>query len=118
MRQKGILQISNPTANVSFSIAGEEIQTGYTVNITDSSNFSAVTIYDGVNTSAPELYAGFIGTGQTVIVTSGNLYIRPALMIDYGATTTTGGVTKTSGSYSAILFTVTGDGTIATETLD
>lgn len=91
---------------------------GYSVTITDSGNLCSVGIYDGINNSGTLLYNGFIGSGQTVVVSSGNLYIKPSLMIDYWGTNTTGGVTKVSGDNNGILFSVTGDGTITTATMD
>ena len=116
-KDEGILVLSNPTANVTFTIAGVEVASGYTVTITATAGSYGVKIYDGTSSSGPLL--GTItdqdNTPKTVTCSSGNLY----LISDNGAytnanTVVTGGVTIVSeGSwYYDGTFKVTADGTI------
>ena len=127
-KDAGTLTLSNPTANVTFTIAGVEAAAGYNVTFagrTVSTDMGAfVRVYDAQ--SATGNYTSLPSSGGTVNCTSGYLY----LVGNYGNTgyndstiaapTVTGGVTiesidpDTGGSSgdSWILFKVTGDGTV------
>lgn len=119
-KDTGTLTLSNPTANVTFTIAGVEAASGHAVTVTAAAGSYGVKIYDG--TSSNDTLLGTVddatdGTAQFKIITcsSGNLY----LISDNGAytdanTMVTGGVTIVSeGSwYYDGTFKVTADGTI------
>lgn len=116
-KDEGILVLSNPTANVTFTIAGVEVASGYTVTITAAAGSYGVKIYDGTSSSGTLLgtIADQDNTPKTVTCSSSNLY----LISDNGAytnanTVVTGGVTIVSeGSwYYDGTFKVTADGTI------
>ena len=105
-KDAGTLTLSNPTANVTFTIAGVEAATGYNVTVTADGSSSDFTVYDGQSSSGNLL--GTFTSGQTadVICSSGYLYFYSS---DYnGVRSTTGGVTKISNT----LCSVSGDGTV------
>ena len=105
-KDAGTLTLSNPTANVTFTIAGDEAATGYNVTVTADGSSSDFTVYDGQSSSGNLL--GTFTNGQTadVICSSGYLYFYSS---DYnGVQSTTGGVTKISDT----LCSVSGDGTV------
>lgn len=119
-KDEGTLVLSNPTANVTFTIAGVEAASGHAVTITAAVGSYGVKIYDG--TSSSNTLLGTVndatdGTAQSknISCSSGNLY----LISDNGAytnanTVVTGGVTIVNeGSwYYNGTFKVTADGTI------
>ena len=127
-KNAGTLTLSNPTANVTFTIAGVEAASGYNVTFAgwtvDVDYGAFVRVYDAQ--SATGDYTELPSSGGTVKCTSGYLYLKG----NYGNTgytdstiaapTVTGGVTiesidpDTGGSTgdSWILFKVTGDGTV------
>ena len=116
-KDEGTLILSNPTANVTFTIAGVEAASGHAVTITAAAGSYGVKIYDGTSSSGTLLgtIADQDNTPKTVTCSSSNLY----LISDNGAytnanTVVTGGVTIVSeGSwYYDGTFKVTADGTI------
>lgn len=105
-KDAGTLTLSNPTTNVTFTIAGVEAATGYNVTVTAADNSSDFTVHDGQSSSDKLL--GTFAANQTgdVICSSGYLYFDS---FDYnGVQSTTGGVTKISDT----LCSVSGDGTV------
>lgn len=122
-KDAGTLTLSNPTANVTFTIAGVEVASGYNVTFLSGGDFSWANVYDGQ--SATGSYTSLQTSSDTVVTcTSGYLYLVGA---GYGtdsgvyAPDVTGGVTvdsidpETSGTGIGdawILFKVTGDGTV------
>lgn len=116
-KDEGTLILSNPTANVTFTIAGVEAASGHAVTITAAAGSYGVKIYDGTSSSGTLLgtIADQDNTPKTVTCSSSNLY----LISDNGAytdanTVVTGGVTIVNeGSwYYNGTFKVTADGTI------
>lgn len=116
-KDEGTLILSNPTANVTFTIAGVEAASGHAVTITAAAGSYGVKIYDGTSSSGTLLgtIADQDNTPKTVTCSSSNLY----LISDNGAytnanTVVTGGITIVSeGSwYYNGTFKVTADGTI------
>lgn len=124
-KDAGTLTLSNPTGNVTFTIAGVEAASGYNVTFagwTVEVDYGAfVRVYDAQ--SATGNYTSLPSNGGTVNCTSGYLYLEG----NYGDTgyndssidtpTVAGGVTiesidQTGRGNSWILFKVTGDGTV------
>ena len=105
-KDAGTLTLSNPTGNVTFTIAGVEAATGYNVTVTADGSSSDFTVYDGQSSSGNLL--GTFTNGQTadVICSSGYLYFYSSAYS--GVQSTTGGVTKISDT----LCSVSGDGTV------
>lgn len=105
-KDAGTLTLSNPTANVTFTIAGVEAASGYNVTVTaENHDFN---IYDGQSTSGTKL-GSLNGSGDsiTVVCTSGYLYFDT--ITSYGSiTSVTGGVTIVDSNTVR----VTGDGTV------
>ena len=115
-KANGTLTLSNPTAKVTFTIAGVEAASGYSVTITSTGY--GVSIYDGTSSSGTLL--GTIGdnTPKTVTCKSGNLYLESGDGNYTGANTVvSGGVSIVSeGSYPYDgTFSVIGDGTITVD---
>ena len=104
-KDAGTLTLSNPTANVTFTIAGVEAATGYNVTVTAGQyDFD---IYDGQSASGTYLgNTNDSGGSMTVVCTSGYLYFSTNDPGDI--TSVTGGVTIVD-SYTVR---VTGDGTV------
>ena len=106
-KDAGTLMLSNPTANVTFTIAGVEEASGYNVTVT-AENYD-FNIYDGQSASGTKL-GSLNGGGDsiTVVCTSGYLYFSTSA--SYGnITSVTGGVTIVN-DYTVK---VTGDGTVS-----
>lgn len=97
--------MSNPTGNVTFTIAGVEVAAGYNVTVTAGKyDFD---IYDGQSASGTYLGNTYdSGGSKTVVCTSGYLYFSTNDPGDI--TSVTGGVTIVN-SYTVR---VTGDGTV------
>ena len=114
----GKLTISNLTGNVSFSITGVAIPSGYTVTVEDSYFAgSGFCIYDGNGTSGTKLTDQVVSWTGTI--TSGYVTIE-AMAYEISAPSTTGGVklqSKTYGDYDypIYVYSVTGNGTITGE---
>lgn len=108
-KDAGTLTLSNPTANVTFTIAGVEEASGYNVTVTANSGSTSFTIYDGQSSSGKRL--GNIyddGNPLNVVCSSGYLYFSSDNGDANGVQSTTGGVTKISDT----LCSVSGDGTV------
>ena len=106
-KDAGTLTLSNPTANVTFTIAGvEAVATGYNVTVSGVGNNNDFDIYDGQSASGTKL--GTINSTESinVVCTSGYLYFSTS----YGGsiTSVTGGVTIVNNNTVK----VTGDGTV------
>ena len=122
-KDAGTLTLSNPTGNVTFTIAGVEAASGYSVTFLSGGDFGYANVYDGQ--SATGSYTSLQTSSDTVVAcTSGYLYLEGN---GYGTDssvntpTVTGGVTidsidpdtgATGSGDSWILFKVTGDGTV------
>ena len=105
----GTLTLSNPTANVTFTIAGvEAIPSGYNVEIGVAFNQSDVKVYDGTSVSGTLLKTVARDTIETVICTTGHLYL---VCEDPWDITTGGGVTHEGSG----LFKVVGNGSISVD---
>ena len=105
----GTLTLSNPTANVTFTIAGvEAIPSGYNVEIGVAFNQSDVKVYDGTSVSGTLLKTVARDTTETVICTTGHLYL---VCEDPWDITTGGGVTYEGSG----LFKVVGNGSISVD---
>lgn len=96
----GTLSFSGVSADQSFTVVAEVIQTGYTVNVlVDGDNPGFLTwgthVYDGTNTSG--IYLGTLDSisGQSFVVTSGNIYFYNEYMSDdrFNGGTGTAGIT-------------------------
>lgn len=119
-KDAGTLTLSNPTANVTFTIAGVEVVTGYTVTFESVTNSvmgsTTVSAYDGQTATGPSVELS--ASGGTVNCTSGYIYLKGDTYDSGsdGTPTVTGGVTVDSSGvtdYRAwILFKVTGNGTV------
>lgn len=105
----GTLTLSNPTANVTFTIAGvEAIPSGYNVEIGVAFNQSDVKVYDGTSVSGTLLKTVARDTTETVICTTGHLYL---VCEDPWDITTRGGVTYEGSG----LFKVVDNGSISVD---
>lgn len=105
----GTLTLSNPTANVTFTIAGvEAIPSGYNVEIGVAFNQSDVKVYDGTSVSGTLLKMVARDTTETVICTTGHLYL---VCEDPWDITTRGGVTYEGSG----LFKVVDNGSISVD---
>lgn len=105
----GTLTLSNPTANVTFTIAGvEAIPSGYNVEIGVAFNQSDVKVYDGTSVSGTLLKTVARDTIETVICTTGHLYL---VCEDPWDITTGGGVTYEGSG----LFKVVDNGSISVD---
>lgn len=104
-KDAGTLTLSNPTANVTFTIAGvEATSSGYTVTVSGDGNNHGFDIYDGQSASGTLL--GHVGNTIDVVCTSGYLYFSTS---DGGdILSVTGGVTRVDWKTVK----VTGDGTV------
>ena len=105
-KDAGTLTLSNPTGNVTFTIAGVEAAAGYNVTVTaEWFNFD---IYDGQSASGTYLgNTNDSGGSITVVCTSGYLFFDTSAPGDI--TSVTGGVTI----IDSITVRVTGDGTVS-----
>lgn len=106
-KDAGTLTLSNPTANVTFTIAGVEVAAaGYNVTVTATDY--GFDIYDGQSASGTKLGStNGGGDSITVVCSSGYLYFNTS---DYGSIeSVTGGVTIVN-NYTVK---VTGDGTVS-----
>lgn len=123
-KDAGTLTLSNPTANVTFTIAGVEAASGYTVTFEGVTNsvlgnhdYALTYAYDGQDTNGT--YTD-ITNGATVSCSSGYIYVEGYVYdsgLDSEPTVTGGVVVNSSGvtDYKAwILFKVTGNGTVST----
>lgn len=105
----GTLTLSNPTANVTFTIEGvEAIPSGYNVEIGVAFNQSDVKVYDGTSVSGTLLKTVARDTTETVICTTGHLYL---VCEDPWDITTGGGVTYEGSG----LFKVVDNGSISVD---
>lgn len=105
----GTLTLSNPTANVTFTIEGvEAIPSGYNVEIGVAFNQSDVKVYDGISVSGTLLKTVARDTTETVICTTGHLYL---VCEDPWDITTGGGVTYEGSG----LFKVVDNGSISVD---
>lgn len=105
-KDAGTLTLSNPTANVTFTIAGVEAAAGYNVTVSGDGSNHGFDIYDGQSASGTKL--GRIDRSESinVVCTSGYLYFST---FDYGGiVSVTGGVTQIDSNTVK----VTGDGTV------
>lgn len=105
-KANGTLTLSNPTANVTFTIAGVEVAAGYNVTVSGDGSNHGFDIYDGQSASGTKL--GTINNSESinVVCTSGYLYFST---FDYGGiVSVTGGVTQINSNTVK----VTGDGTV------
>ena len=123
-KDAGTLTLSNPTANVTFTIAGVAAASGYNVTFAGVTNsvmgnhdYGLVYAYDGQDTNGTSTD---ITNGGTVNCTSGYIYLQGGTY-DGGLDTnptTTGGVTVDSSGVTDfrawILFKVMGNGTVDT----
>ena len=106
-KDAGTLTLSNPTGNVTFTIAGVEVAAaGYNVTVSGDGSNHGFDIYDGQSASGTKL--GTINNSESinVVCTSGYLYFSTNDPGDI--TSVTGGVTIVD-SYTVR---VTGDGTV------
>lgn len=111
-KANGTLTLSNPTANVTFTIAGvEATPTGYNVNISYNQP-DDLTVWDGDSKILATIRGGI---AQTVVCTSGVINLYSSNYSTFlNNVNVTGGVTAVSHSdrpYEG-KFKVTGDGTI------
>ena len=107
-KANGTLTLSNPTGNVTFTIAGvAATPSGYTVTVSGSVGNNGFDIYDGQSASGTNL-GEIVGTQSiNVVCTSGYLYFNS---VDGGSIdSVTGGVTVVNSNTVK----VTGDGTVA-----
>ena len=105
-KDAGTLTLSNPTANVTFSITGVAAVAGYNVTVSGDGSNHGFDIYDGQSASGTKL--GTINASESinVVCTSGYLYFST---FDYGGiVSVTGGVTQINSNTVK----VTGDGTV------
>lgn len=119
-KETGTLTLSNPTGNVTFTIAGVEVASGYSVTFESVTNSvmgsTTVSAYDGQTATGPSVELS--ASGGTVNCTSGYIYLQGDTYDSGsdGTPTVTGGVTVDSSGvtdYRAwILFKVTGNGTV------
>ena len=124
-KDAGTLTLSNPTANVTFTIAGiEAAASGYNVTFAGVTNsvmgnhdYSLIYAYDGQDKNGTSTD---ITNGATVSCSSGYIYVEGYVYdsgLDSEPTVTGGVVVESSGvtDYKAwILFKVTGNGTVST----
>lgn len=124
-KDEGTLILSNPTANVTFTIAGvEAAASGYNVTFAGVTNsvmgnhdYSLIYAYDGQDKNGTSTD---ITNGATVSCSSGYIYVEGYVYdsgLDSEPTVTGGVVVESSGvtDYKAwILFKVTGNGTVST----
>ena len=123
-KDAGTLTLSNPTANVTFTIAGVEAASGYTVifegvtnSVMGNHDYAPTYAYDGQDTNGTSTD---ITNGATVSCSSGYIYVKGYVYdsgLDSEPTVTGGVVVESSGvtDYKAwILFKVTGNGTVST----
>ena len=106
-KDAGTLTLSNPTANVTFTIAGVKVAAaGYNVTVSGDGDNHGFDIYDGQSASGTKL--GTINGSESinVVCSSGYLYFSTS---DYGGiVSVTGGVTQINSTTVK----VTGDGTV------
>ena len=105
-KDAGTLTLSNPTGNVTFTIAGVEAAAGYNVTVSGDGFNNYFDIYDGQSESGTKLGAIDGSKSINVVCTSGYLYFSTNDPGDI--TSVTGGVTIVN-SYTVR---VTGDGTV------
>lgn len=106
-KDAGTLTLSNPTGNVTFTIAGVEVAAaGYNVTVSGDGSNHGFDIYDGQSASGTKL--GTINNSESinVVCTSGYLYFSTS--DGGGIISVTGGVTEVDWNTVK----VTGDGTV------
>jgi hypothetical protein len=115
-KANGTLTLSNPTANVTFTIAGvEQSATKYTISVTNTGNYAITFEQNGVTLATVDGSGGG-GTGSgsfeaeagTVTSSTGALYTQDN-------TVCTGGVSVNDATSTSPTFTITGDGTITVD---
>lgn len=109
-KDAGTLTLSNPTANVTFTIAGvEEAAAAYNVKVIGSQWNNKTKIYDGQSEVESNLLGTVIDTASIdVVCASGYLYFS-AGSNSVNIESVTGGVTQVNSSQTVK---VTGDGTV------
>ena len=108
-KDAGTLTLSNPTGNVTFTIAGVEVAAAaYNVKVIGSQWNSTTNIYDGQSTGGTLLGTVKDTASIDVVCTSGYLYFS-AENNSVDIESVTGGVTQVNSSQTVK---VTGDGTV------
>ena len=98
--------MSNPTDNVTFTIAGVEVAAGYNVTVSGDGSNHGFDIYDGQSASGTKLGAINGSESLNVVCTSGYLYFY---------TNDAGGIISVTGGVTEVdwkTVKVTGDGTV------
>ncbi len=107
-KDAGTLTLSNPTANVTFTVAGVKAASGYNVTVTATSY--GFGIYDGQSASGTKLGSTDDSNPITVVCTSGYLYFDSG-SASGSIRSVTGGVTIVDSNTVK----VTGDGTVSAD---
>ena len=105
-KDAGTLTLSNPTDNVTFTIAGVEVAAGYNVTVSGDGSNHGFDIYDGQSASGTKLGAINGSESLNVVCTSGYLYFY---------TNDAGGIISVTGGVTEVdwkTVKVTGDGTV------
>jgi len=113
----GTLTFSGVSADQSFSVVAEEIQTGYTVQVNNSADCF---LWDGDSDSGipynnGEMYQS--GDRPTVIVTSGKLFVRTTFGM-YGISVTGGVSVYHFDDYTDLTLNVSGNGSVQFQAYD